>query len=186
MKCGFTLIGLIVVIIIVGILAAVGMTQYSLIVEKSRTAEAKIRIGTMRQLAYQFYLENGSLVLLQNADLGVDNTCASTGYYRYVMLGGTTDWRYLAAYRCTSGGKTPNALREYSTIWFIFRAQARVPGTVVILTMVQVASVWVLSTSGTPFVPVLSFLSASSASRLFGLCLPAGRQGNSGDTIPNT
>ncbi|MHB8158241.1 MAG: prepilin-type N-terminal cleavage/methylation domain-containing protein [Desulfocucumaceae bacterium] len=46
----FTLIELIVVIIIVGILAAVGISQYSLTVEKARTAEAKVRIGAMRQL----------------------------------------------------------------------------------------------------------------------------------------
>ncbi len=119
---GFTLIELIVVIIIVGILAAVGMTQYTLIVEKARTAEAKVRIGAMRTLAYNYYLENGRITGIQNADVGVDGTCSSTEFYSYDIIGGVVVG-YLSAYRCTSGGKTPNASREY---WFymVFR-----PGT---------------------------------------------------------
>ncbi|TAM42075.1 prepilin-type N-terminal cleavage/methylation domain-containing protein [bacterium] len=110
---GFTLIELIVVIIIVGILAAVGMTQYSSIVEKSRLAEAKIRLGTMRQLAYEYYLNNGTLVGIQNSDVGVDNTCSSTSFYQYLVGGGSTVVNMYAV-RCTSGGKTPNASRGYS------------------------------------------------------------------------
>jgi len=88
------------------------MTQYTLIVEKARTAEARVRIGVMRQLAYQYYLENGSLTGIQYADVGVDNTCASTDFYRYYVNNYTT-YANLAAYRCTSGGKTPNASRAY-------------------------------------------------------------------------
>jgi prepilin-type N-terminal cleavage/methylation domain-containing protein len=108
----FTLIELIVVIIIVGILAAVGMTQYTLIVEKARTVEAKIRIGAMRQLVYQYYLENGSLTGMTNAYLGVDNTCVSTDFYRYNMgIDGSSARLYAA--RCTSDGKTPNTSNQY-------------------------------------------------------------------------
>ncbi len=110
---GFTLIELIVVIIIVGILAAVGMSQYSLIVEKARTAEAKVRIGAMKTLAYNYYLENGSLTGLQNGHLGIDNICSSTGFYSYWMGDGGA-WLALQAVRCTSGGKTPNATRQYN------------------------------------------------------------------------
>jgi len=112
MKRGFTLIEIIVVIIIVGILAAVGLSQYSATVEKSRLAEAKVRIGAMRQLAYQYYLENGSLTGVQNADVGVDSTCASTGFYSYAIGDYGTNAN-LTATRCTSGGKTPNASRLY-------------------------------------------------------------------------
>jgi len=107
MKHGFTLIELIVVIIIVGILAAVGMTQYTKVVEKSRLAEAKIRIGVMRQLAYQYYLENGVVAGITNADLGVDNTCASTNFYAY-YLGDGGSFVDFHSRRCTAGGKTPN------------------------------------------------------------------------------
>ena len=110
----FTLIELIVVIIIVGVLAALGMTQYTLIVEKARTAEAKVRIGAMRTLAYNYYLENGSLTGVQNADVGVDYTCASTDFYRYAIASNTGTYADLVAQRCTSGGKPPNASRAYS------------------------------------------------------------------------
>lgn len=119
----FTLIELIIVIIIVGILAAVGMSQYSLIVEKSRTVEAKVRIGAMRTLAYNYYLENVLLGGMQNADVGVDDlNCASTGFYSYwISFGGTSV--FLAATRCTAGGKAPNASRAY---WYYMQYY---PGT---------------------------------------------------------
>ena len=53
MKKAFTLIEIIIVIIIVGILAALGISQYSIIVERGRITEAKTRLGTMRQLAQE-------------------------------------------------------------------------------------------------------------------------------------
>ena len=109
----FTLIELIVVIIIVGILAAVGISQYSLMVEKARTAEAKVRIGAMRQLAYEYYLNNGSLTGIQNSDVGVDYTCTSTSFYKYYIGYINPTTANMDSVRCTSGGKTPNASREY-------------------------------------------------------------------------
>jgi prepilin-type N-terminal cleavage/methylation domain-containing protein len=108
----FTLVELIIVVIIVGILASLGLTQYSLMVEKSRLAEAKIRIGVMRNLAYEYYLNNGTLTGMQNADVGVDFTCTSTDSYRYYQNVAST-YVQLIADRCTSGGKSPNATREY-------------------------------------------------------------------------
>jgi len=110
----FTLIEIIIVIIIVGILAAVGISQYSETVEKSRLAEAKVRIGAMRQLAYEYYLNNGTLTGMTNADVGVDNTCISADFYRYTIGINAGTYAMLAAIRCTSGGKTPGASRPYA------------------------------------------------------------------------
>lgn len=104
----FTLIELIIVIIIVGILAAVGISQYSLTIEKSRVTEATERMSTVAKLAYQFYLENGTFVGITNDLLGIGSACDSKNYYSYVMntMPTATDiWFY--ASRCTSGGKPP-------------------------------------------------------------------------------
>jgi prepilin-type N-terminal cleavage/methylation domain-containing protein len=106
-KKSFTLVELIIVVIIVGILASLGLTQYSNVVEKSRLAEAKTRIGTMRQLAYSYYLEKGVFGTITNEDVGVDNTCRTSDYFSY-RVGITSDHLVLAADRCTGGGKPPN------------------------------------------------------------------------------
>jgi len=98
----------------VGILAALGVNQYSNVVEQGRTAEAKARIGTMAQLAYQYWLEHSDMTNIQYADVGVDGICHSTDFYRYeVQSYGLSNYVNLLAVRCTSGGKTPNINREY-------------------------------------------------------------------------
>jgi Tfp pilus assembly protein PilE len=107
------LVELIIVIIIVGILASLGLTQYNLMVEKSRTVEAKVRIGTMRDLVYSYYQENGAITGMANADAGVDNTCTSTDWFKYWLYNAST-YVTLVAIRCTSGGKAPNASRGYT------------------------------------------------------------------------
>ncbi len=121
---GFTLIDLIIVIIIVGILAAVGLTQYSTTVEKSRLAEAKVRIGAMRDLVQEYFMDNGTTTGITNSYLGVDNTCTSESFFKYSVGGPLAMSKSLIAERCQAGagGKSPGA----TTYYFYFKFY---PGT---------------------------------------------------------
>ena len=111
----FTLIELIVVIIIVGILAAMGITQYSKTVEKARFAEAKIIFGNVIKLAAAYRLENGSIVGMINNDVNIGSAadqipeypnCRSSYYFSYNTISSDPVLN-LGYARCTAGGKTP-------------------------------------------------------------------------------
>ena len=121
----FTLVELIIVVIIVGILASLGLTQYSSVVERSRLAEARTQIGVMRQLAYEYYLNNGTMSGITSAYVGVGsgqipNSAVSTHYFYYGVSNTyppTADYAVLFAVRCTSGGKPPQFPATYTLWW---------------------------------------------------------------------
>ena len=113
MKQGFTLIELIVVIIIVGILAAVGLTQYTKMVEKGRAAEARVVLGSLRTAEVAEYNENGAYQTVINLGVSAPTACATTHYFSYTCA---TDTGTCTANRCASGGKTPNAVTYDKTL----------------------------------------------------------------------
>ncbi len=111
MRKGFTLIELIVVIIIVGILAMIGFSQYSKVVEKGRTAEAKSVLGSLRTAEAAYSLENGSYTAtIANLPVEAPTACTTTHYFSYTANAAGL----LTAARCTAGGKTPNITTAYS------------------------------------------------------------------------
>ncbi|MDD5155266.1 MAG: prepilin-type N-terminal cleavage/methylation domain-containing protein [Candidatus Omnitrophica bacterium] len=120
MKKGFTLLELIVVIVILGILATLGFTQYTKVVERGRTAEAKAILGQLRaaQMAYKLTYGDYSTATTP-ADLGINapTSCTNTHYFWYraynvaaSKCGGEV---YAYATRCTAGGKLPDVSSQY-------------------------------------------------------------------------
>ena len=58
-KQAFTLVELLVVVLIIGILAAVALPQYNKAVEKSRAAQAISLVKTIYEALHVYYIENG-------------------------------------------------------------------------------------------------------------------------------
>ncbi|WP_458401883.1 type IV pilin protein [Candidatus Avelusimicrobium sp.] len=69
MKKGFTLIELLVVVLIIGILSAVALPQYTRAVERSRATEAEVGLSFLRNQQSLCYLQNPSTSWFCDADL---------------------------------------------------------------------------------------------------------------------
>jgi len=69
MKKGFTLLELIVVIIIIGVLASLGIPQYIRVTEKARQAEGVRALGALRGAQQRYYARMSAYTtLLTNLD----------------------------------------------------------------------------------------------------------------------
>ncbi len=110
MKKGFTLIELLVVVLIIGILSAIALPQYTKAVEKSRTGEALLTLKHAQQARYIEYLQNSSfdnasdvasdIMELNSGTWDSDGLTFCTKHFMY----GFDDPAYSYAYRVT-----PNA-----------------------------------------------------------------------------
>jgi len=111
----FTLLELLIVIIIVGVLAAIGFTQYSAVVERSRGVEARRILGQLRKMCTGIYVSENSALNCTNANLNIGSlttqipescTGQSSYYFYYNVTGGAASVIFNAS-RCSSGGKPP-------------------------------------------------------------------------------
>ena len=102
MRKGFTLVELIIVVIIVGILASIGLTQYNKVVEKGRATEARMMLGNLRGAEIASYYDAGAYVLVSSLGVGApDGTCVTTHYFSYAC---STAAGVCTATRCTTAG----------------------------------------------------------------------------------
>ncbi len=110
---GFTLLEIIIVLIIIGIIATLGLTQYTRVVEKGRTAEAKTNLGTVRTLALAQYQEYGNYTIdLANYNLPTTSACNSSYYYWYAI--DTTSGTGTATRCIGTNGKQPGGPSAYT------------------------------------------------------------------------
>ncbi len=110
MRRAFTLVELIIVVIIVGILAAIGLTQYNKVVEKSRAAEARMILGTLRSAQISEDYESGTYKDVSGLGVDAPTTCQSSHYFSYACATATGT---CTATRCTTGGKP----QQGTTAW---------------------------------------------------------------------
>jgi type IV pilus assembly protein PilE len=109
-KRGFTLIELIVVVIILSILVSLAMPQYTMTVERSRSAEARRVLGTIREAELAYYLEYEAYsASFTNLRLGGIPSACNTSFYFSYSAGATS-----TGTRCTAGGKAPNSGTAYT------------------------------------------------------------------------
>lgn len=119
MRKGFTLIELMIVIIIVGVLATIGIVQYQAAVEKSRGAEAKSVIGYLRSQCAAKYMEDGNTANCNETNLNIGGSagnipgpaladCNTTNFFYYDVTTNTGSNFVVTAHRCSASGKTPN------------------------------------------------------------------------------
>jgi len=113
MKKGFTLLELIIVIIIIGILGSMGFVQYTRVVERGRSAEAKVILGQIRLHQEGYKQEWGDYTTSIGAlSVDVPTTCTVTHYFTY-----TSSASAGTATRCTGAtGKTPPGGSAYNVI----------------------------------------------------------------------
>jgi len=126
MKRGFTLLELIVVIIILGILATLGFSQYTRMIERSRGAEARQVCGSIRTQVAALYIEGGSIIPTPVAPatfndfvgIGANAGQISSGclaanpnavqyYFSYNAVRDSNTGFTVTATRCTANGKAP-------------------------------------------------------------------------------
>lgn len=113
-KKGFTLLEVLIVVIIIGVLAAIALPQYSATLEKSKSAEAATNVGSIRTALDRYWYQNGSITTtISNLDIDDPNNVTNKLYTYSIADDGTTATTRVYTVTATrvSGGNT------YTVTW---------------------------------------------------------------------
>jgi type IV pilus assembly protein PilE len=120
MKRGFTLLEILITIIIVGVLATLGLTQYNKVVERARGSEARQILGQLRGMCAAFWMETNDVSVCAVADGGtngnmsvsttdgIPSSCRASHYFKYLVTKTDVNNAVFNATRCKGSGKTPD------------------------------------------------------------------------------
>ena len=73
---GFSVVEMMVVVVIIGILAQLGLSRYRVMTAKSKQAEAKLNLSTIEELQELYFLEYGTYKKGKH-DVGLGSDCAN-------------------------------------------------------------------------------------------------------------
>lgn len=91
LKRGFTLLEVLIVVIIIGVLVAIALPQYTTTLEKSKSAEAVANVGSLKAALDRYWYQDGS-ISTTITDLDIDNPNSVTNkLYTYTITDNGTD-----------------------------------------------------------------------------------------------
>jgi type IV pilus assembly protein PilE len=98
---GFTLIELMIVIAIIGILAAVGLPMYTDHIRRGKITEATGALSELRLRAEKWFADNRTYLNAGGTAIGFNTVIANARYFSYACASGATP---PTTYTCTATG----------------------------------------------------------------------------------